>query len=167
MALVFSHFEAEVSLVESSGNSVPRFYRADPDVITDYASVVTNVAASLPKINAVTDSEIGSYTLKAVWVEDALVLPTDAENNDQALLSAKIDGDPLDSATMSIPAATIDVFVSPTGGGRDVVDTEAGSIAYIYAQMFDATGPWIISDGERINIGTLKGKRRNTKSSNS
>lgn len=167
MALVFSHFEAEVSLVESSGKSVPRFFHADPDVITDYASFVTNWAASLSKINAVTDSEIGSYTLKAVWVEDALVLPTDAENNDQALLSAKIDGDPLDSATMSIPAATIDVFVSPTGGGRDIVDTAPGSIAYIYAQMFDASGPWLISDGERINIGTLKGKRRNTASSNS
>lgn len=167
MALVFSHFEAEVSLVESSGNAVPRFYRADPAVITDYASFVTQFAASLPKIDNVTDSEIGSYTLKAVWVEDALVLPTDAENNDQALMSAKIDGDPLDSATMSIPAASIDIFVSPTGGGRDVVDTAPASLAYIYAQMFDASGPWLISDGERINISTLKGKRRNTKSSNS
>jgi hypothetical protein len=167
MALVFKGFAVEYSLIESSGKSTPKFLEADPDVVDDYATLVTSWAASIPTINNVTDSVIGSYTLKAIWVEDDLTLPTGAENSDQAIMTAKIEGDPTDSATLTIPAASDAVFVSSTGGGRDVVNTAPASVAYVYAQMFDANGPWLVSDGERIDIATLKGKRRNVKSTSS
>src|SRR5215204_6789534 len=117
MALVFKGFAVEYQLVESSGKSVPKFLEADPEVIDDYATLVTQWAASLTTINNVTDSVIGAYTLKAIWVEDSLVLPSGAENSDQAIMTAKIDGDPTESATLTIPAASDAVFVSTTGGG--------------------------------------------------
>lgn len=167
MALVFNHFEVVASFTESSGKSVDRTYVADPEVVDDYATLLTAWAAALPIINAATDSVISSYVYKTVFIEDSLVLPTDAENNDQALMSAKIEGDPTDSGTFSVPAAAIALFVSPTGKGRDVVNTAPASAAYQYAQLFDATGPFTISDGENIEISTLGGVRRNTKSSNS
>lgn len=167
MALVFHHFEVVASFMESSGKTVDRTYVANPEVVDDYATLATTWALALPIINGATDAVISTYSYKTVFIENALVLPTDAENNDQALLSAKIFGDPTDSAIMSIPAASIAMFVSPTGKGRDVVNTAAASAAYLYANMFGDDEMFLISDGEEIDIATLGGKRRNTKSSNS
>jgi hypothetical protein len=152
--------------MESSGKTVERTYVALPASVPDYDTLVTQWAIALVTINAVTDSVISSYTYKDVWIENAIVLPADAENSDQAFGSAKISGDPLDSGTFSIPAASIGCFVSVSGKGRDIADTEVGSIFYNYANLFGGvTGDWTISDGERLDMGTLGGKRRNVASS--
>lgn len=164
MAIAFHHFEVEVSLTESSGKSVPRTYVANPDEVTDYAGLLAAFALAIPIINAATDSVMSKIAYKAIYVENALVLPANAENSDQAYMTAKIAGDPTDSADMSIPAASIACFVSSTGKGRDVVDTSDGSVAQDYAELFEAGGNWTISDGEQITIATLGGKRRNVKS---
>jgi hypothetical protein len=166
MALVHHHFEVTVSFMESSGKTVDRTYVALPASVADYDQLVTVFAASLPAINAATDSVISSYSYKDVWIDNAIVLPVDAENSDQAFGSAKISGDPTDSGTFSIPAAAIGNFVAATGKGRDIANTAAASIFFNYANLFGgATGDWTISDGERLDMGTLGGKRRNVASS--
>lgn len=166
MAFVHHHFEVIAAFMESSGKTVERTYVGLPASIPTYAALVTVWAATIPTIQAATDSVLSSYSYKDVWIDDAIVLPVDAENSDQAFGSAKIAGDPLDSGTFSIPAAAIANFVSATGKGRDIANTEAGSVFYAYANLFGGVdGDWTISDGERLDMGTLGGKRRNVASS--
>lgn len=168
MALVSNRFEVEVTFTESSGKSVNRTYRAAPSVTTPTALAV-NWALALPFIQAMSDSVISQYVYKQVFVEDALVLPADAENNDQALFTGKIDGDPTDSAILSVPAASIGIFVTPTGKGRDVVDMSDGAVQ-AFVDLFTAGGTnpdWVISDGEQWSADTISGRRRNTKSTSS
>lgn len=166
MAFVHHHFEVVAQFMESSGKTVERTYVALPASVADMDALTVLWAATLPTINGATDSVISSYSLKDVWIDNAVVLPVDAENSDQAFGSAKIAGDPTDSGTFSIPAASIGNFVSATGKGRDIADTSPASIFFNYANLFGgATGDWTISDGERLDMGTLGGKRRNVASS--
>lgn len=168
MALVSNRFEVEVTFMESSGKTVNRTYRANAAVTTP-TDLAVNWALALPFVNAMSDSVISQYVYKQVFVEDALVLPTDAENNDQALFSGKITGDPTDSAILSIPAASIGIFQTPTGKGRDIVDmSDAAVLAFV--DLFTTGGTnsdWVISDGETWDVDTVSGKRRNTKSTSS
>lgn len=168
MALVSNRFEVEVTFTESSGKSVNRTYVAASSVTTP-AGLATNWALALPFVQAMTDSVISQYVYKQVFVEDALVLPADAENNDQALFTGKIFGDPTSSAIVSVPAASIDIFVTPTGGGRDVVDMSDAAVQAFVDLFSDSgtNGDWVISDGEQWSEATVSGRRRNTKSTNS
>lgn len=168
MALTSQRFEVEVTFMESSGKTVNRTYEAASTVTTP-AGLATNWALALPFVQAMTDSVISQYVYKQVFVEDALVLPTDAENNDQALFSGKIAGDPTESAILSVPAASIGIFVTPTGKGRDVVDMSDSAVQSFVDLFSDGgtNGDWVISDGEQWSEATVSGKRRNTKSSNS
>jgi hypothetical protein len=117
------------------------------------------------------DSVLSSYAYKQVFVEDALVLPASAENNNQAILTGKITGDPLDSGTVTIPAIKASLMVSASGKGYDVVDT-GDAVVNAFVELFDpnalpTAGPWTISDGETWVTATVIGKRRNTKSTSS
>lgn len=168
MALSFHHFEVDVNFMETSGKTVQRTYEAGAS-ITTAGELSTAWALALPKIVAMSDSVISSYSYKTVYVEDDLTLPTAAENNNQALFTGKILGDPTDSAIVSIPAVKPGIMVSPTGKGYDIVDSgDAAVLAFV--KMFDSTitdGDWVISDGESWDYTTTSGRRRNTKSSNS
>ena len=168
MALVSSRFEVEATFTESSGKSVTRTYVAAASVTT-LTALAVNWALALPFIQAMTDSVLSQYVYKQVFLEDALVLPTDAENNDQALFSGKIFGDPSDSAILSVPAASIGIFVTPTGKGRDVVDMSDTAVQSFVDLFSDSgtNGDWTLSDGEQWSEATVSGKRRNTKSTNS
>lgn len=166
MAFVHHHFEVIASFMESSGKTVDRTFVALPAAAPTMAALVVNWATALPLINGASDSIVSSYSYKDVWIDDAIVLPVDAENSDQAFGSAKIAGDPTDSGTFSIPAAAIANFVSATGKGRDVANTNPGSVFFLYADLFGGVnGEWTVSDGEQLDMGTLGGKRRNVASS--
>lgn len=168
MALVSQRFEVEVSFMESSGKTVNRTYVGGANITTP-AELAVEWALALPFVNAMTDSVISQYVYKQVFVEDALVLPADAENNDQALFTGKIFGDPTDSAIVSIPAASIGIFVTPTGAGRDIVDMSDTAVQSFIDLFSDSgtNGEWVISDGEQWSEATVSGRRRNTKSTNS
>lgn len=168
MALVHNRFEVVVSFAETSGKTVDRTYQAGPD-ITTLGELAVAWALALPKVQAMSDSQIASYTYKDVFVDNALVLPAAAENNNQALFTGKIIGDPTESATVSVPAIKPSLMVSPTGKGYDVVDT-GDAVVQAFVNMFDsaiADGDWVISDGESWDNATVSGRRRNTKSSTS
>jgi hypothetical protein len=165
MAIVSNRFEVVVTFTESSGKTVDRTYTGDATITTP-TELAAAWALALPFVNAMTDSVISQYVYKQVFVENALVLPADAENNDQAYWSGKISGDPTDSATLSIPAASIGIFQTPTGKGRDIVDMSDTAVIDFVA-LFGSGGNWTISDGETWDTATVSGVRRNTKSSNS
>jgi hypothetical protein len=168
LALVSDGFEVVVSFAETSGKTVDRTYKAGVS-ITTYAELAAAWALALGKVVAVSDSVIATYVYKHIFVEDALVLPAAAENNNTALLSGKIIGQPRKSGTVTIPAVKPGLMVSPTGKGYDVVDT-GDAVVIAFVNMFDsaiADGDWTISDGESWDNATVAGKRVNTSSSSS
>jgi len=168
MALVPHKFSVVVSFMETSGNIVTREYFAN-DEVTDFAGLAVNWALMLPDVQAMTDAEISGYFYKVSYIEDALTLPTAAENNNQGLFTGKIDGDPTESAIVSVPAIKPTLMVSPTGKGFDVIDM-GDAIVQDFTKHFTAgllEDTWTISDGEQWSQGSVSGRRRNTKSNNS
>lgn len=167
MALVLTKYRLTVNFTETSGKAVRRQYEAPEADFADFAAfaaeVNTPVTGFLAQIAPLSDSEISSTLLEAVYIENALVLPAAAENQNEAFLSFKIDGDPTDSGNLSIPAASAGIFVAPTGPGHDIVDVQ--DIALLaWLNHFAPAGPFTVSDGEGLEISTLTGKRRNVKS---
>lgn len=169
MAMVTSAYRLVVSFTESSGKSVQRTYEADPTGYADFAAFLTDIQTAgtgfLDKLDALTQAVISSWQASIVVVEDALVLPTNVENQTQALLAFKIDGDPTDSGNLSIPAPVDLLFVNTIGEGRDVVDTSYAPLLAWLQEFTAAGGQWTVSDGEQIEITTLKGRRRSVKAS--
>ena len=166
MALVQSKWIAEVSLADNSGKTVPRFYEAPLAAFADFAAFQLSFGTLLAALNNMTDAVVAAYGLKVQFVEDALVLPlSGVENENQAFFSGKIVGDPTDSATQSIPAADPDIFVALSGPGANVVDMGDGAVG-TWIGLFDASGPWTVSDGESWDAPTVSGRRRHVKNTN-
>jgi len=169
MALVLLKYQLTVNFMETSGETVTRTYEADVAEFATFADFITEintpVTGFLPQLIALSDSVVSSYIPAPVYVEDALTLPAAAENQNQALISAKIVGDPTASATLSIPAPKDALFTSATGAGYNVVLTSYAPLAAWLSNFADAA-PWTLSDGEHIVLATLKGKRRHVKSNN-
>lgn len=166
MALVAFKWVAEVSLADNSGKTVPRFYEAPDAAFADFAAFQLSFNTLLTALNNMTDAVVASYRLTQVYIENALVLPLSGiENENQAFFSGKIVGDPTDSATQSIPAATPGIFVSTSGPGANTVDMGDAAVS-TWIGLFDATGPWTVSDGEAWEAATVFGKRRHVKNTN-
>lgn len=168
MALIHNRFEVVASFTETSGKTTDRTYTAGPQITTS-AQLLAAWLLLQPKVQAMTDAVISSYALKDVFIEDALTLPAAAENNNQALFTGKIIGDPTESAIVSVPAIKASLMVSPTGAGYDIVDT-GDPVVIAFVDAFDSTtaqGDWTISDGENWDNASVAGRRRNTKSTNS
>jgi len=167
MALTPVKWLAEVGIADNSGDIAPRFYEAPYATFADFAAFQLSFNTLLTALNNMTAGAVASHRLTLVTVEDALTLPlSGVENENQAFLSGKIVGDPLDSATQSIPAADPAIFVSTSGPGANVVNTSAGAVT-TWIGLFDQAGPgpWTISDGEYWEAATVKGKRRHVKRS--
>lgn len=165
MALTALKWVAEVGIADNSGDITPRFYEAPDAAFADYAAFQLSFATLLTALNNMTDGVVASYRLTQVFIEDALVLPlSGVENENQAFFTGKIVGDPTDSATQSIPAATPGIFTATSGPGANVVDMSDGAVT-TWIGLFDATGPWTVSDGESFDAPTVKGKRRHVKRS--
>ena len=166
MALVQLVWGLEVGIADNSGDITPRFYEMPEASAADYDAFLLLVNSLLAALNNMTDGVVASYRIVAGFVENALVLPASGvENENQAFFSGKIVGDPTESATQSVPAATPGIFVATSGPGAKVVDM-ADAAVLTWVGFFDATGPWTISDGESWDAPTVKGKRRHTKNSN-
>lgn len=166
MALVQLKWIAEVSIADNSGKTVPRFYEAPLAAFADFAAFSLAFNTLLTALNNMTSGVVAGYRLTAGFVEDALVLPASGvENENQAFFSGKIVGDPSDSATQSIPAPDPAIFVATSGPSANVVDMADAAVS-VWVGLFDATGPWTVSDGEAWDAPTVVGKRRHVKNSN-
>lgn len=166
MALTELKWQLEVGIADNSGAIVPRFYDMPFANAADFDAFSASATALMSLLDILCAGVFASYKLSLVFVEDTLVLPASGvENENQAFFSAKIDGDPTDSATQSIPAAAASIFVSTSGPGANVVNLSNATVISWLA-LFDSNGPWTISDGEAWQPSTAKGKRRHVKNSN-
>lgn len=170
MAIVQTGWRLTVSFTETSGKAVTRTYEAPLAAFVDYDAFETLVQVAvtgfIASVAAITDSVISSYQLEGVYIEDALALPVGAENQVQAFFSGKIAGDPTDSGTLSVPAPVIGAFQTPTGPGYDIVDMSDPAVLQFINFFTDPGGPFTISDGELLELTTVKGTRRTVKASN-
>jgi len=166
MALVSDGLKLTVNLADNGGK--PYTSRVFDLVVTDISLAGAVATSIIAKLNAVTDSAVASYFYGEVFVENALALPAaGVQNENQAILTAQVVGQPNKSAVVTIPAPVIGIFTNTSGKGANIVDmSDADLLAYL--GIFDPTGgnEAYISDGEQIVAAGASGKRRHTKNSN-
>lgn len=166
MALTPLKWVLEIGTADNSGQISPRFYEAEYAQFADFAAAQTAATTLIGYFDAMTSGVIASHRLSLVTVEDTLILPSSGvENENRVLFSGKIVGNPTDSATQTIPAADPGIFVSAYGPGANVVDMSDTAVVN-WVGLFDASGPWTISDGESWVVPTIKGKRSHSKNTN-
>lgn len=155
MALVSNGYWLNVALKDNGGNETTRTYQLNAALIAD---AITDSAAIIAALNAVTDAVIVSHFFYERFVEDAFAYPAaGVEVENQALLDFDIVDHPEKSATLTVPAPNIGIFTAATGPGANIVDTtDAAVIAY--AALFQAGGEAFISDGE-VAASLISGRR--------
>jgi len=164
LAFTAQNFEVEVSFQDNGAEIVSRRYGVVSG--TTYADLLTALPATVATIAAMSDCLLRSYAVRSIWTNDTITLPASGvQNEDQALITAKINGDPLKSAILSIPGAKPGIFVGTSGENANIVDmTDSAVEAFI--GLFLSGGLLTVSDGEEIITQGAKGKRRHTKNSN-
>lgn len=160
MAFVSGGFWSSISIADNGGNVTTKTYELDA---ADAAEATTNHAAVLAALTNVTDGRIIGHFWYEKMVQDTPTLPgAGVQIEDQALLTFEIAGNPLKSATHTIPAPKIGIFSAASGSGANVVDL-ANTAVIAYRSMFQGAGECFISDGEKAE--RLKaGKRIHRKS---
>lgn len=161
MALTAGSWYTVFELVDTGGKVVTRRY--EQSAPADDAAARASALAMATDLAAVTNAKIKSYHTYQVFEEDALTLPTAAEVEMQALITVGIDGKPLKSASITIPAPVDGIFVASSGSNYDVVDGTDTDLAAFLAN-FDSEALFYVSDGEQMD-GFKKGVRRHVKSS--
>ena len=154
MALVADKWFLVVNLVDSGNNTFSKRYRL---AAIDAATAATSAAAVVAALDAITECPIVSHYHYQETVENALVLPVGVQGENKALLTFRLEGAANKSASDTIPAPIIGVFVTPTGNGSNVINGAHAAIA-TYRDLFIAGGNAFISDGE--NVTELKGGKR-------
>lgn len=166
MALVEDGFELVVQLADNGGKP---YGQKTYDLVDDDPTTVAAVATSiLGKLTAVTDSVVAGYSINQKFINDALTLPASGvQNENQAIITATIVGQPNKSASVTIPGAKIAIFTNTSGKGANIVNM-GNTALQTYLGIFDPTGgnEAFISDGEQIVALSGSGKRRHVKNSN-
>lgn len=166
MALAIHHFELTLSIADNSGKTVPRTYEVPEGVVADFEEFEALIPSMVAAVNGVTAGLITGYRATQVVYEDTIVLPASGvENENQAIFSGKIQGDPGKSGVVTVPSVDPAIFVATSGPGANVIDmADAAVVAFI--GMFDGAPGWTLSDGETWLTETVSGKRRHSKNSN-
>lgn len=159
MALVAQFWELVVQFADTGDDRVTRTYRLNEAA---YADAAADGAALVAAVAAMTDCVVSGYRLAQVFIENALVLPANAQNENQALFSGKITGDPLDSATASVPGVKGSLMTGATGKANNIVNMSNVTVQ-AFRDIFTLTGTATLSDGETWDAPTVSGKRRHTK----
>lgn len=155
MAFVSGGFWSSVSLADNGGNVTVKTYELDA---ADAAEAATNHAAVLTALGNVTDARVIGHFWYEKMVQDTPTLPgAGVQIEDQALLTFEIAGNPLKSATHTIPAPKIGIFNAVSGSGANVVDL-ANAAVIAYRSLFQSAGECFISDGEKAQV--LKAGKR-------
>jgi len=170
MALVQQGWKLVTGLVDRGGKVVNRsFDLTAVDTAGDATAVFTDVATIISRLDAVTELKIKSYSVSAVYIEDALTLPTsaEAEAEQQLHLSALIVGSPTESATYDIPGPAQALFQAASGPGADLPNFSVTALDN-FVEIFNSAGADLatISDGESWDTNTLKGKKTHKHSTN-
>jgi hypothetical protein len=168
MALVKQAWTVEITLIDKGSNETTRSY---PLVATDDAgdvsALVTEVTGTIiPALLAVTLLVIKKWTLRLLYLETSLSLPTDsgAEVEAHALITVPIYGIPNKSAVVDIPGPEILCFVGTSGPNYNIVDT-SGDEVRAYVGLFKQVGNVAyISDGEQLDNVDGRGRRTHSRS---
>lgn len=169
MALTKVGWELVLTIVDKAGKppTTRTFQYQGTDTAGDASGLLADAVLHIADFNGVSDCVVSKYEVKAVFVEDALTLPTadTAENNAHALITAPITGIANKSANIDIPGPKNAIFVTPGAGPGhdDVLPSNAALQAYL--NNFQATGgKFFISDGETIVPTQAAGKRKHSSS---
>jgi hypothetical protein len=163
MSFVAYGFTGYVTLLDNGGNETSKTYLLQA---ADAAAAATAIAAIATALTAVTDATIVAYGSTERVVNDAVTYPSaGVQIENLALVDAAILDEPTKTATFTIPAPKIGIFVGSVGAPANVVDlTDTDLIAY--ANLFKiTTGKAYISDGETLDF-MKSGKRIHRKSRN-
>lgn len=162
MALVAAFFELVVAFKDTGNDTVTRTYRLNEAA---YADAAPDAAALVAAVQAMTDCVVSGYSLNHRFIENALTLPAAAQNENQALFSGLIVGDPTDSAIASIPGIKSSLMSGATGKANNIVNMVSPTVI-AFVGLFDVGGTASLSDGENWENTTVSGKRRHTKNNN-
>ena len=162
MAMVPAPHELTITYADNSGQQTVRQYQV---VETDYAAAFALADDWVATFLAATDCALVSWSLNQKLVNDALTLPAiGVQNENQAIITGKIAGDPTDSGFFTIPSPKVGVFVGTTGPDANKVNTEATIVSNVVG-LFLEGGALYLSDGENLTT-PVTGKRRHTRNSN-
>lgn len=156
MALVDNGFKLTVTLVDSSIEDTATLTYSLTAATA--AAAATSAATILGLLAAVTGCAVKGYNIINGFIEDALVTPTaGVEVENRAKVVARINNQPLKTATFYIPGALDAIFLAAQGPGRNTVDpADAALIAYAGIWV-DGTGLATLSDGETLETGSSNG----------
>lgn len=145
MALVSTGFVLEVSLVDYGNNTTSKTYQM---TAADYDTAITDVAIVMPALINMTDAVIASYSVKEVYQQDALALPSVVNPvSVKASMTAYINDAGSKKGDFDVPSPRIGIFQTAVGSGADIVDgSDAAVIAYY--ELFQTGGQLLFSDGE-------------------
>jgi len=155
MAFVTGGFEAVFELVDNGGDVTTKRYALTS---TDAEGADTDTASIKAALLNVTDLVIKRFYNYELQVNDAFSYPASGvELQNQALLDMSIAGEPLKTATLTIPGPKAAIFVGSAGPSAEVVDpADAAVIAFV--ALFQADGECTLSDGETAG-GLIQGRR--------
>lgn len=163
MALAAAGFKGTMSIVDNGRNNSTKTYDLTAATIAD---ALTDMAAIVAAFVAVSDAAVVSYTVQSLFEEGSLTLPASGvQLEDIALLTASIVGQPLKSATISIPAPKPAIFLGTSDEAADIVDVNDVALD-AYFSLFQLNGEAYVSDGEsalalrtgrRIHRGSRRG----------
>lgn len=164
MALASQGFTGYVTVADNGNDRSTKSFNLRA---ATYANAATAMETIVSALQGVSNAVIVGYGVTHVFAEDAFVVPTDdsVQNEMQALLTVSIAGQPLKSATITIPAPKQGLFVATSGSGANTIDTTDAAVQ-AYVDLFKSTGVAYISDaedadvlkeGRRIHRGSRKG----------
>lgn len=165
MAFVSQGWFLDTTWIDTGGNiTTRRFELVATDTAGDAAAVIADVQTIVAAYIAATDAVLTKQVVGKVTVEDAVTLPAgDVNVEENAQISAKIDGIPNKSAVFEIPAPKNTLFLAPTGEGHNKVDFADPLVANV-VNLYKTGAQILISDGESITDQNIKGKRVHHKS---
>lgn len=162
MALVSAGYISSVSLVDQGGNISTLQFEFNTVIVTTLADALTAQLAMNTLLLAVTDSKIATYTVGEKFSENALTLPTAAQNENKASISFTKSG--FGKGNLKIPAAKSTIFQGATGAPNNQVDL-ADTDLVAYTDNFKVGADYYINDGESL-VQLVAGKRTHSKNNN-
>lgn len=154
-------YEVHVELVDKGGNITRRTYRLRAvDDAGDVSALVTQMTNLMNDLQGVSNAAIKRVSLAGVYVTSGgFSLPNVGEVEELALITGAIDGHPLKSGTLTIPAPKDGVFVgSPGQANYNIVDFTDSALGSFVGEFQGGSSAFLISDGEAIDP-PYKGKR--------
>jgi len=155
MTLVSDGYHASVSLIDQGGQVSTLSLEFNPVTVTTLDLALTAQLSMNIAIDNLSKSEIKTYSVAQRFSEDALNLPTEAQNENKMSLSFTKSG--FGTGNLKMPAIEDGAFVGPTGAPNNQILLTAG-IVTAYSDKFLDGDDYVINDGEFL-VELVKGKR--------